>query len=355
MRYVPTDNLTEGMTLGKPLYGERGELMLEKGKALSENLIKLIGRQKYSGLYIEDDISKGIEIKDVVSDEVRNKMMTSVRRLMTDAQYNKYSNFRKDMHQIQKFLEQIIDEIAKSDSIVNLVDIKQFDLYTYQHSVNVCVLSCILGKVYEMPRQRILKLAWAAILHDIGKVLVDKALLNKPGKFTKEEFDAIKEHTTLGFNLIKRKCRLPHVVPLSVLQHHEKYDGSGYPLGRKEHEITLFAQIISVVDVFDAITSKRPYHEAILPSEAYEFILGNSGQAFRPDVVEKFVKKIAPFPLGVQVQLSNGMKGVVFKNHGENLSRPVVKIFPEAGQEEVYIDLHNDTGAYNVTIQKVYT
>ena len=356
MRYVPTDDLTEGMVLGKPLYGHRGELMLERDMTLTRDMIKRIKQLQYSGLYAKDDFSEGLEIRDVVSDEVRYKMVTSMRSLMVDAGAEKRVRLQNNMLNISQYLEQLVEEIMSSDSIVfNIIDIKQFDLYTYQHSVNVCILCCILGKIYNMPREQLLRLAWAAVLHDVGKVFIDKAILNKPGNLTTEEFDVMKTHPRQGSEWIK-KSGLPYTVVAAVLQHHEKFNGGGYPSGRKENDILLFARIIAVADVYDAITSNRPYREPILPSEAYEYILGNSGQAFHPEVVEVFVKKVAPFPLGVQVQLSNGIKGIVFKNYEDCLTRPLIKVRPEPGQpteEDVFIDLKNDVDAYSVTIQKV--
>ena len=329
--------------------------MLEQDMALTDVIIKGIRKLQYSGLYVKDNFSEGIEIQDVISDELRHKMVTSVIKMMTDVGSNKHAHLGNRVQLMWQNLEHIVEEITSSNSIIfNLIDIKQFDLYTYQHSVNVCILSCILGKTCNISSQHLLRLAWAAVLHDIGKMLIDKKIINKPGKLTPAEFEIIKTHSRLGFEWIRQKCRLPSTVAASVLQHHEKFDGSGYPSGKKESEIYLFAQIISVVDVYDAITSKRPYKEAVLPSEAYEYILGNSGLAFHPQVVEMFTKKIAPFPLGVQVQLSNGLKGIVYENYEDCLTRPLIKLYSKPMEPEAFIDLKNDTSAYNITIQKIF-
>ena len=356
MRYISADHLIEGMILGKPLYGHRGELMLERGMILSNSVILRIQKLQYSGLYIEDEFSEGIEVKDVISDELRNKMSKTVRSLMTNVEFNRDADFRKDMASIKQLLELLVDDVMSSDSVIfNIIDMKQFDLYTYQHSVNVCVLACVVGKVCEMSRKQLYNLASAAILHDIGKLLIDKKLLNKPGKFTPEEFEIMKKHSMLGYECIRQKCQLPHTVAISILQHHEKFNGNGYPFGRREDEITRYAQIISIADVYDAITSKRPYNEPLLPSEAYEYILGNSDQAFKGEIVNIFTKKIAPFPLGLHVQLSNGLEGIVYKNYEDCMTRPLIKLKPLPGQSgENYIDLKNDTSAYNITIQKVF-
>ena len=240
--------------------------------------------------------------------------------------------------------------------MVNLVNIKSFDLYTYQHSVNVCVLCVLIGVALCIPRNEMRDLALAAVLHDIGKVFINKEILNKPGKLTPEEFEVIKNHTQLGYDFINKKNILSASVYIPVLMHHERYDGTGYLSGQKGEAIPLFSQIISVSDVYDAITSDRPYHEAILPSEAYEYILGNAGRHFSPKIVDVFVKKIAPFPEGYNVQLSNGMAGIVYKNYEDCLARPLIKLHRLPGQQEDrFVDLKNDKNALDIIIQKILT
>lgn len=355
MRYIKIEQLKPGMVVGKTFYGHLGGAMLQAGFTLTQTAIDRLLEKKYSGIYIEDELSRGIEINEVVSGEVRNNVTKAVHRLVTNMEVGKDAHFDSDMHQISKLLHSLIDEILSSDgAIVNIVDIKEFDLYTYQHSVNVCILSCLIGVVYHMPRQEMYHLALAAILHDIGKLLIDKDILNKPGQLNHEEFEAIRQHPLHGFNILRKKDIFPGAVLAAVLQHHEKFDGNGYLDGKKGRAIHLFAQIISVVDVYDAITSKRPYHDPILPSEAYEFIMGNAGRAFSMEIVDIFTKKIAPFPTGMQVQLSNGETGIVCKNYKDFLTRPLIRLTPLPNcPKNRYIDLKNDSDAYNVTIQKV--
>ncbi len=357
MRFITIEQLEPGMVVGKPFYGYMGGAMLQPGFVLTRTVIDRLLEQKYSGIYIEDDLSKGIEIADIVSGEVKNNVTTAVRRLITNMEMGKDTHFDSDMKQLSKYLNKLVDEILSSDvTVVNIVDIKEFDLYTYQHSVNVCVLSCLLGVVLSLQRSELYYLALAAIMHDVGKILIEKEILNKPGKLSEEEFAAIQQHPLHGFNILRKKGVFPGVVLSAVVQHHERYDGSGYLNGKKGREIHRYAQIIAVVDVYDAITSVRPYHDAILPSEAYEFILGNAGRGFSTEIVDIFTKKVAPFPLGMQVQLSNGEIGIVCKNYSDLLTRPLIRLKPLPGSEESrYIDLKNDSGAYNVTIQKVFT
>jgi HD-GYP domain-containing protein (c-di-GMP phosphodiesterase class II) len=355
MRFVSIEHLAEGMILGKPFYGHTGNLLIQSGVALTEAVIHKLRIMGYMGLYIEDAFSEGLEIENVISYETRRKAAKSVRRLMTSAVTEKSSVFQDTMNDILNILNQIIDEIMDSNSsIINIIDMKDFDSYTYQHSINVCVLTCVIGMGYNLPRDQLYKLAASAILHDIGKMFIDRELLKKPGALTPEEYEIMKTHSTVGVQRLKLRDILPSAVISPILQHHEKYNGNGYPFGTEGKSIPLHAQIISIVDVYDAITTRRPYRNPIPASEAYEYILGNSGLAFCPELVEVFAKKIAPFPLGVQVLLSNGQKGIVYKNYEDNLIRPLIKLEPTPEHPgERYIDLKNDTDSYNITVEKV--
>jgi len=200
MRYVSLENLTEGMILGKSLFNQQGMLLLQEGKELSSGLIKKLNEVHYSGLYIHDEFSEGIEIKDVISDEIRRNASMAVGRLLTNLEADEVPALSQDMTQITDMLHQIIDEIMSSSStIVNIIDLKEFDAYTHQHSVSVCVLSCIIGVVLGFSKKELYDLALSGILHDIGKIFIEKDILNKPGKFEPEEYEIIKTHSQLGF------------------------------------------------------------------------------------------------------------------------------------------------------------
>jgi HD-GYP domain-containing protein (c-di-GMP phosphodiesterase class II) len=330
--------------------------MIQKGFALTERTIRRLRELQYSGLYIDDEISKGIEINETISGELRTNVTRAVFRLLTNVELNSSSHFADDMNRLYGYLDTLLDEILSTrNAVVNIIDIKEFDLYTYQHSVNVCVLSCIVGMAQNMPRADVRALGIAALLHDIGKVFVDKKIINKPDKLTVEEFEAIKKHPTLGGDYLRKTQAFSSAVLVGVLEHHERYNGQGYPLGLQGDKINTFAQIISVADVYDALTSVRPYHDPVLPSDAYEYIMGNGGQQFSWDAVNTFVKKVAPFPLGMQVLLSDGRKGIVYKNHDDFLTRPLIKLFPEPGDtREQFLDLMEDHETHKITIQKVF-
>ncbi|OYP31617.1 phosphohydrolase, partial [Lachnotalea glycerini] len=232
----------------------------------------------------------------------------------------------------------------------NMVDLKIYDDYTYYHSVNVAILSLIVGNALKFHRAMLIQLGMAAILHDIGKKFTPIEILSKPGMLTDEEFDIIKEHPTNGYHFIKRFFpSISSATYVGILQHHERYDGSGYPSGAQGEGISLLGRILAVCDVYDALVSDRPYHKAYLPSEALEFIQGGSGSMFDPAIVITFCYKVASYPLGTAVTLSNGEVGIVVENYEEFNTRPKVKIVKNNIVTH-YIDLKSDYNARNITI-----
>jgi HD-GYP domain-containing protein (c-di-GMP phosphodiesterase class II) len=343
------------MLLAKPFLGRNGEILLRAGVALTGSFVKRIQELQHSGLYIQDAFSEDIEIKDVISDELRRNVTKEVGRLMMEVGTGQFADFNTRLKMLTALLDQIINDIMSAENpIINIIDLKDYDQYTYQHSVNVCVLSCVVGTALGLTRNQLYDLALAGILHDVGKMFLDIEILNKPGRLTPAEYEHIKMHAKLGYECVKKNAFLPSAVTVSIYQHHEKHNGEGYPNGAAGDEIAMNAQIISVIDVYDALTSKRPYRDPILPSEAYEYISGNSGQALNPAIVDIFLKKVAPFPLGVHVQLSTGQTGIVYKNYSDMLTRPMIKLDPKPGQtQDVFLDLKNDVRLLSVTIQKM--
>jgi HD-GYP domain-containing protein (c-di-GMP phosphodiesterase class II) len=190
------------------------------------------------------------------------------------------------------------------------------------------------------------------MLHDIGKVFIPKEILNKPGRLSDEEFEAIKSHSVKGHEYLKKFFDMPASSSSGVLQHHERFNGSGYPAGIKGNKITPFGKIIAIADVYDALTSKRAYRDAIDPSEAIEYIMGGCGSLFDPALVDIFLKKIAPYPIGTCVSLSNGMTGLVSENYSDCCLRPKVKIIKHGNieVEPYFIDLKSDMSTLNITV-----
>ncbi len=354
MRFVPINCLRSGMQLAKTIYGKNNETLLKCGVILNQRYIDSIKRLKYPGIYINDDISKDIEIVNVISDNLRNKTVNDIKKIFVKSEHGSRHLFKEA--DIKKQVGDIIDELLNNQSMmVNMIDLKCFDNYTYSHSVNVAVLSIIIGIALGLKKNTLVKLGLGAILHDIGKVFIDIKILNKPGKLTDEEFEKIKEHSILGYEYVMEKFSLPDMSNRAIIDHHEKYDGSGYPMGKNKDEISLFGKIIAIADVYDALSSERSYRKAMNPSESMEYIMGGSGTLFDPKIVNIFIRKIAPYPVGTMVQLSNQWIGIVVENYESVCLRPTIRVIQEGENriEPFEISLKDDSRYLNLTINGI--
>ena len=354
MRFVPTYCLREGMLLGDNLYGINGELMLSRGIVLSEQYISAILRLDYNGLYVEDDLSKDIHIINVINEKVRARTIKGVKDMFILTESGK-ADVKTDYTYAKQQIESIVDNILNTKELmINMVDMKVFDDYTYYHSVSVAILSIVMGVAMGLGKDELCELGFGALLHDIGKVFVNKDILNKNGKLTDEEYDAIKTHPVNGYEYMKKVSDISDSAFACILNHHEKFNGGGYPNNIKGDEIPLFGRIIALADVYDALTSDRPYRKALLPSEAMEYIMGSTASLFDPKLVLVFIKKIAPYPVGTIVRLSNQRTGIVMENYGEFCMRPKVRIFMEnETMVTPYVLYLADREALNITIVDV--
>lgn len=329
MRFVPAYCLREGMVLGQPLYGRNNELLLAKGIVLNNNFIESIHRLNINGIYVDDDISKDIEIANVISDSIKRKTIKSIKDIFIVGE-EKPQITQIRLRNIKMQIENIIDEILYNDNLmINMIDLKVFDDYTYYHSLNVAIISIILGVALGFNRNELYNLGLGALLHDIGKVFIPKEILNKKGKLTDEEYEIVKKHPELGYEYVREKFEIPATSRIVILQHHERYDGTGYPYSKKSREVHKFSRIVAIADVYDALTSDRPYRKAMFPSEVMEYMMGGASALFDPEFIKIFIRKVAPYPVGTCVNLSNGTTAIVVENYEDCCLRPKVRIFKE--------------------------
>lgn len=355
MRFVNSDSIKEGMILAKSLLGKNGELLLNKGVVLIPSYVVKIKEQGYNGIYVEDELSRDIDITDIVDDNIRLEAVKSVKSVFSNIEDGKGVPLHM-YRNLADIIDNIVDCILDNKSaMVNIIDLKTFDNYTFYHSVNVCILSIVIGKALNFNKKQLYNLGMTAILHDIGKTFIPREILNKTAKLSDKEFDIIKSHSSKGYVYLKENFDIPAVSYVGILHHHERYDGSGYPMGVKGEDINLFGRIVTVSDVYDAITSDRPYRKALSSFEAIEYIMGNSGVAFDPEVAKIFTQKIAPYPVGTSVRLSDGKVGLIIENYPDCCTRPKVKIFMHGDLEvEPYcIDLKNDGDSLGIVIADV--
>src|SRR6056297_801414 len=357
MRYIPVQSIRENSILKKTVYGPNGNVLLKEGVTLDSYYINKLKKVGINGVYIEDELSKGIEIKNLISEELRHEAVTSVQETFIYAQKSHVSDkeLRDNNERINNITKKIVDEILSSqDLMINMIDLKVFDDYTFYHSLNVAIISIVLGASLDLTKEELYALGLGSILHDIGKIFIPKEILNKPGKLDSREWVKMKNHPTIGYKFLKDKFNLPADSYKGILMHHERWNGSGYPKKYSYNEITKKARIIAVADVYDALISDRPYRKGLLPSEAVEYILAGNDTLFDPKIVEVFLRKVTPYPSGTIVKLSNNSIAIVVENHEGHGNRPVVRVFNENGDNiEPYVLDLRDYENLSITITGV--
>jgi HD-GYP domain-containing protein (c-di-GMP phosphodiesterase class II) len=215
-------------------------------------------------------------------------------------------------------------------SVIMMMNMNVMSTYLYQHSLNVTIITTMLGIIKGYSRTDLYTLALGSMLHDIGKTKIRQELLSRPGKLTPDEFKEIQTHTIHGFNMLRNEPGVPLIAAHCAFQHHERMDGSGYPRGIKGDEIHEFARLIAIADSYDAMTNHRPHRYAMLPHQALEILYGCSGTLYDRQMVATFRDNVAIYPIGVTVKLNTGERGVVVALHQNNPQRPIVRIFMQA-------------------------
>ncbi len=237
--------------------------------------------------------------------------------------------------------------ITDNDAIaVDINALKVSDEYTFKHSVDVATMSMIIAKKYGLSEKEIYEIGIAGLLHDIGKSKIPNEVLNKPGRLTDDEFSLMKQHTLLGYQILKNKKDISPGVKMGVLQHHEKINGKGYPLGLSTEKIDIYAKILSVADIYDALVTERPYKKAFSQRDAVEMIMSLTGE-LDITAMKSFLGSVILYPANSIVQLSNGEKAKVVENDPDYILRPKV-VGLMSGR--VY-DLAKDINCASVIIQ----
>nr|WP_295971882.1 HD domain-containing phosphohydrolase [uncultured Bacillus sp.] len=337
MRLVATATVAVGTKLGKPIYNEKGKILVNKGVALNERILKRLRQMGITFIYIDDQMVD-IEFREPISDHLKQKALSAIvatfKKIETEPVSSRAFVLEKSVKEFKGIIRNMLSEVKKNRELMSLLsDICIHDSYIFTHSLNVSLYALAIGMEMGLAEPQLEMIGLGALLHDIGKVTVPTEILMKPGHLTDDEFAIIKAHTSNGFELLRKTYTLPLLVAHCAYQHHERLDGSGYPRGIIGKDIHLFAQIIAVADVFDAVTSNRVYRTAMLPHEGLELLYSGMGKQFQEKIVKAFYHSVAIYPVGMTVEINDGRKGVVIRQNVLYSDRPFVQVFEENGSK----------------------
>ncbi len=333
MRYVPIDSLEPGMVLGKTIIRQIKQPLIRKGLVLSENYLEYFDSQGYKGLYIMDRFSEAAKGQDSISEELFKACAEAVENTDVDG--------------LIRLAAELVSEISQLTSkYIDMYDMRNYENYVCHHSVCVAVYSIKVGIELGLEGEDLQNLAIASLCHDLGQLSIPYEILNKPGKLTEQEFEIIKSHSRYSTDKLN-KIEIPSAVRVAVLFHHENENGSGYPMGRIGEQIPLLAKIIHAVDVYDAMTNRKPYKETFSSFRALEYMRDGCGVLFDKRVIDIVEQVIPAYPIGSLVRLSNGEIGLVTAYTSDN-TRPVLKM-QETGE---LVDMSENSAYADVDIIK---
>jgi len=325
VKYFIAD-IKPGMQLGRSVINEEGRVVLSKHVILTDSMILRLIERGYTEVDIEEDEISNYSTKTKIKRQYFAEEYAKIVYAVKDA-FNKTRDFKEvPYQQMNKLAEQTICSLLDMNAVISYLHlVNTTDDYTFRHSVNVGVIAGIIGKLLKWEEKPLVELVLCGLLHDVGKTRIPLEILNKPTKLLDYEMIMMKEHSSLGYELIAGSHDISHDVKLGILQHHERLDGSGYPNQLKGDDIFLIARIVAVADVYDAITSTRIYHHARTPLVAVKELLINMFGKFDPKICMIFTNRAQESLLGSLVRLSNGSIARIIYMNCEQADRPIVQ------------------------------
>lgn len=346
---LPMSQLKPGMKLAKDVRLPDGRLLLLAGFAVKPLYLRKLEAFSIEYVYVEE--GQYTPIEEFEEEKVYNHAYATIKNIFAMARKDENA----DLSTVRTAVGDILGRVIENETVMlHLTGIRDIDNYTFLHSVDVCIYSIILGKKLGYGKDPLMSLGMGAILHDIGKCKVPLDILQKPGKLTDDEFAQMKLHTVHGCEIIKNTWRMNTKVANIAFQHHEKWDGSGYPLGMSSNLIDPLARIVALADVYDALTSDRVYKKRELPHKAASYIKSNAGMLFDPFIVDLFISSIAVYREGTLVLLNTGELGSVISSGQVGGERQKISVFSNKWGPPVLqpyiIDLNENTEAEIIEI-----
>jgi HD-GYP domain-containing protein (c-di-GMP phosphodiesterase class II) len=347
MRAMMLERVQPLMKLGKTLFANDGRILLHRGTELSEAYLDHLRSLGFTAIYVEDPFAEDVEPREMVSDKTRMVAVAAVKdafsslKAMQGTKHNSDWSGRRSLYHAAN---SIVTEVSTSkDLCVQLMELRGADGYTFAHSVNVCILGMALARKLEVPYNKMVDLAIGLLIHDIGKLLLPEELRDPDRKLTPAEAKLYEDHTEGGYGLLRDLgSTFGATSKIVALQHHERWDGQGYPKGLMGDQIHEFAQICAIANTYDRLTTSAVFGKRAMPHEALEYIMGAGGSHFRLPLVQAFLEVVAPYPLGTTVKLNTGEVGIVKRIEKGLPQRPVLRLLTDSTEDEFPLPKYPD-------------
>jgi len=357
IKKIPTADLKVGMYIHDLDCGWMNHpFVVNQFKITKDASIEKIVKAGIKNLYIDTD--KGLDLKDGMTEkevkkdldkkitgeiaeqptlkkkvsleqEKRNavKVFSEAQELIQNVMGDARLGKQIELESVEPVVEKVTSSVLRNqDAMLSLCRIKQKDQYTFQHSVSVCAMMTTFSRALDWDAETIKQVSVGALLHDIGKMMVPPEVLNKPGRLNDEEFKQMQCHVVYSRSILEKTPGITQIAIDTAAQHHERKDGSGYPLGLKGDEISLVGKNCAIVDVYDALTSVRCYKDGWQPTATLKKMLEWSDFHFERDLLQQFIRCIGIYPVGTVVRLDSGLIAIVMEQGEEDLLRPTVRV-----------------------------
>lgn len=331
MATVSVSQLKPGEKMVENVLTKRGGVLFNKGKIVTDKDIEILKAFLISSVSIESKANEQETVKEQVVEETvssvhpfieqYHKMLVLLKKVFTSV-----SGQNPPILEIRTQLEALIQHIDYYRILTFAPRVFNLQDYIYHNSIMVSLTSYNLAKWHGLPSKDLMPVALAGLLHDIGNAKVDASILFKPNKLTIDEIEDMKKHTVIGYNLLKNVTAINEGVKLAALQHHEREDGSGYPIGIKGDQIHLYSKIVAIADIFHAMTSNRYHKKGASPYLVLDQLFNESFGKLDPALVQTFIQKVTQFHNGVLVKLNDNRMGEIVFSDRTHPTRPWVNI-----------------------------
>lgn len=350
MRRVALNEVKEGNTVAVDLYDVKGHQLLKTGAQVSEFNLEKLKLYNIPFIYLDD---RNVEISAVFDMKTRAELFkvlgvfyesegenSAILKAYNIEQINAFLSYNNEAgskiafgHIFRYFAAEMAKCLKKTPAVYDFIDYRSQETYYFFHMVNVAALSLVTGAAMGFSKEELADLGVGALLYDMKMMLY--SFVENSSELSAAQKEEMRQHAALSFDIIRKIYGIPARSAAIAAQHHERFDGSGYPKKLKSNDISLFARVVAVCDVYDALASNRPFRPAYAPEEARDYITSNSGVLFDPDVVKAFSKVVPRFMPGDIVELSDGSAALVAKSNPLAIDEPSIIVIEKKGKSDI--------------------